>query len=121
VRYAIAGPGKPLPRHALPAQQVRDLCASFQAAVVDVLVDKCLAAVRTTRLPRLCVGGGVAANAAFRAALEAAVNDANCELFIAPPSLCTDNAVMGAIAWEKYRLSQFESLSADATPGLMRS
>jgi N6-L-threonylcarbamoyladenine synthase len=121
VRYAIAGPGKPLPRHALPEQQVRDLCASFQAAVVDVLVDKCLAAVRTTRLPRLCVGGGVAANAAFRAALEAAADDANCELFVAPPSLCTDNAVMGAIAWEKYRVGQFETLAADAMPGLMRS
>jgi N6-L-threonylcarbamoyladenine synthase len=121
VRYAIAGPGKPLPQHALPEQQVRDLCASFQAAVVDVLVDKCLAALRSTNLPRLCVGGGVAANAAFRAALQSAVAAAGGELFIAPPPLCTDNAVMGAIAWEKYRLGQFETLSADVAPGLMRS
>lgn len=121
VRYAIAGPGKPLPEHALPEQQVRDLCASFQAAVVDVLVDKCLAALRATKLPRLCVGGGVAANAAFRAALRSAVERTGCELLIAPPGLCTDNAVMGAIAWEKYRAGQFEPLTADVTPGLMRS
>jgi N6-L-threonylcarbamoyladenine synthase len=121
VRYAIAGPGKPLPQHALPDQQVRDLCASFQAAVVDVLVDKCLAALHSTRLRRLCVGGGVAANRAFRLALEPAVAEAGCELYIAPPALCTDNAVMGAIAWEKFRAGQFEPLSADVTPGLLRS
>jgi N6-L-threonylcarbamoyladenine synthase len=121
VRYAIAGPGKPLPEHRLPDQQVHDLCASFQAAVVDCLVDKCVAALKKTKLRRLCVGGGVAANARFRAALEDAIAPTGRELFIAPPSLCTDNAVMGAIAWEKYRAGQFEPLSADATPGLQRS
>jgi len=121
VRYAIAGPGKPLSRQSLPEQDVRNLCASFQAAVVDVLVDKCLAALKTTGLRRLCVGGGVAANAAFRAALTPATAGTGCELFIAPPSLCTDNAVMGAIAWEKFRAGQFEPLSADVTPGLLRS
>ena len=62
VRYAIAGPGKPLPEHKLPDELVRDLCASFEAAVVDCLVDKCCAALRRTGLTRLCVGGGVAAN-----------------------------------------------------------
>jgi N6-L-threonylcarbamoyladenine synthase len=121
VRYAIAGPGKPLPQHALPEQLVRDLCASFQAAVVEILVDKCLAALKATKLSRLCVGGGVAANTAYRAALERAVAEAGYELFVAPLALCTDNAVMGAIAWEKYRAGQFEPLSADVAPGLMRS
>lgn len=121
VRYAIAGPGKPLPEPALPAEQIRNLCASFQAAVVDVLVDKCLAALRQTGLKRLCVGGGVAANRKFRDQLQRAMDQAGCELFIAPPSLCTDNAVMGAIAWEKYRAGQFEPLSADVTPGLVRA
>ena len=121
VRYAIAGPGKPLPEQRLPQPQVQDLCASFQAAVIDVLVDKCLAALRRTGLQRLCVGGGVAANWSFRAALRAAMDQAGCELHIATPALCTDNAVMGAIAWEKFRAGQFESLSADITPGLVRS
>jgi N6-L-threonylcarbamoyladenine synthase len=120
VRYAIAGPGKPLPRQSPPEQDVNNLCASFQAAVVDVLVDKCLAALKVTGLERLCVGGGVAANAAFRAALQSATASAGCELLIAPPSLCTDNAVMGAIAWEKFRAGQFETLSADVRPGLVR-
>lgn len=121
VRYAIAGPGKPIPQQALPEQQLRDLSASFQAAIVDVLVDKCLAALRATRLTRLCVGGGVAANAAFRARLQLEVAKAGYELFIAPPALCTDNAVMGAIAWEEYRAGRFEPLSADIKPGLLRS
>jgi N6-L-threonylcarbamoyladenine synthase len=121
VRYAIAGPGKPLPEHKLPDALVRDLCASFEAAVVDCLVDKCGAALRRTGLKRLCVGGGVAANRRFRRQLEQATQKAKVELHVAPPDLCTDNAVMGAIAWEKYRAGQFESLAADITPGLMRS
>jgi N6-L-threonylcarbamoyladenine synthase len=121
VRYAIAGPGKPLPEQKLPEQLVCDLCASFEAAVVDCLVDKCLAALRQTGLRRLCVGGGVAANRRFRDQLTAAMARARYELHVAPPALCTDNAVMGAIAWEKYRAGQFESLSADITPGLLRS
>ena len=120
VRYAVAGPGKPLPRQTLPKQDICNLCASFQAAVVDVLVDKCLAALKMTKLTRLCVGGGVAANAAFRAVLAPATVGAGYELLIAPPALCTDNAVMGAIAWEKFRADQFEPLSADVAPGLLR-
>jgi N6-L-threonylcarbamoyladenine synthase len=121
VRYAIAGPGMPLPDAELPPQQIADLCASFQAAVVEVLVDRCLAALKQTGLRRLCVGGGVAASAALRQALASAVADAQGELLIAPAELCTDNAVMGAIAWESYRAGKFEPLSADVRPGLMRS
>lgn len=121
VRYAIAGPGKPLPTQRLSDGLIADLCASFQAAVVDSLVDKCCAALNRTKLNILCVGGGVAANTAFREQLNHAVGAMNCTLYIAPPSLCTDNAVMGAIAWEKYRAGQFATLDADITPGLERS
>jgi len=121
VRYAIAGPGKPLPEHKLPNQLVRDLCASFQAVVVDCLVDKCCAAMRRTGLTRLCVGGGVAANGRFREQLANAVVGEGADLFIAPHELCTDNAVMGAIAWEKFRAGRFEPLSADVKPGLERA
>src|SRR5262245_44821378 len=57
VRYAIAGPGKPDASAAqLTQQQIADLAASFQAAVVDSLVSKSLAALRQTALARLCVG-----------------------------------------------------------------
>ena len=69
VRYRIAGPGKPdFSQVVLKPQQVADLAASFQEAVVDVLLDKSFAALRRTGLHKLCVGGGVAANARFRAA-----------------------------------------------------
>ncbi len=67
VRYRIAGPGKPdLSQVALELQQIADMAASFQEAVVDVLLDKSFAALRQTGLNTLCVGGGVAANARFR-------------------------------------------------------
>ena len=52
------------------AGQVADLAASFQEAVVDVLLDKTFAALRSSGLRKLCVGGGVAANARFRTRLQ---------------------------------------------------
>ena len=71
VRYRIAGPGRPdLSQIELAPQQVADLAASFQEAVVDVLLDKTFAALRRTGLRKLCVGGGVAANARFRVRLQ---------------------------------------------------
>ena len=71
VRYAIAGPGKPdFSKCALSDQQIADLAASFQEAVVDSLVDKSLLALRNTRLFTLCVGGGVAANRLLRERLQ---------------------------------------------------
>jgi N6-L-threonylcarbamoyladenine synthase len=121
VRYAIAGPGRPdFSALSLSHQQVADLAASFQEAVVDSLVNKTLLALERTSLGRLCVGGGVAANRLLRERLGAACAGRGCELFIAPPELCTDNAVMGAIAFERLRAGQTESLDLDAIPGLVR-
>ncbi len=121
VRYTIAGPGKPdFSRLVLTQQQVADLAASFQAAVVDSLLAKSLAALEKTGLRTLCVGGGVAANRMLREKLAAAACDRNFELHIAPPELCTDNAVMGAIAFELLRAGKTESLDLDALPGLVR-
>ncbi|MEX2175357.1 MAG: tRNA (adenosine(37)-N6)-threonylcarbamoyltransferase complex transferase subunit TsaD [Pirellulaceae bacterium] len=121
VRYAIAGPGRPDFRSVrLTPQQVADLAASFQAAVVDSLVDKTLLALARTGLGRLCVGGGVAANRLLRTKLTERAAERGIELFIAPPELCTDNAVMGAIAFERLRAGQVESLELDAVPGLVR-
>jgi N6-L-threonylcarbamoyladenine synthase len=99
VRYRIAGPGRPdFSQIKLPAQQVADLAASFQEAVVDSLVDKAFAALGRTGLGILCVGGGVAANQRLRARLEEEAVRRAVRLHIAPLRLCTDNAVMGAIA-----------------------
>jgi N6-L-threonylcarbamoyladenine synthase len=121
VRYAIAGPGQP-DFHAvqLSPQQVADLAASFQAAVVDCLVEKSLLALARTGLRVLCVGGGVAANRLLRQQLHEAIAARGCELVIAPPELCTDNAVMGAIAFERLRAGKTEALDLDAQPGLVR-
>ena len=87
----------------LPAQARADLCAGFQAAVVDVLAEKTRRALRhygelSPAAPALCVAGGVAANQAIRAALEN-VSRASGASFVAPPlALCTDNAAMVAFA-----------------------
>jgi N6-L-threonylcarbamoyladenine synthase len=121
VRYEIAGPGRPdFQALNLPPQQVADLAASFQEAVVDCLVGKALLALRRTGLRLLCVGGGVAANRRLRQRLTEATAAAGAELLIAPPQLCTDNAVMGAIAIERLKAGLVEPLDLDVYPGLVR-
>lgn len=121
VRYAICGPGKPLESAPpLSPQQVADLAASFQAAVVDSLADKTMDALRSTGLKQLCVGGGVAANEKLRERLMAETARVGVSLEIAPLAMCTDNAIMGAIAWERFHAGKFESLELDITPGLVR-
>ncbi len=121
VRYRIAGPGRPdLSQIRLAPQQVADLAASFQEAVVDVLLDKTFAALRSTGLRKLCVGGGVAANAHFRLRLQEEAAARDVQLHIAPLRLCTDNAVMGAIAVERYKAGLVEDLDLEVYPGLVR-
>jgi len=121
VRYTIAGPGRPdFENIALDDRQVADLAASFQEAVVDCLIGKAMQALGKTGLKTLCVGGGVAANARFRARMEEEARRGRVRLHIAPLRLCTDNAVMGAIAVERYRAGLFEELDLDVYPGVVR-
>ncbi len=93
-----------------------DLAASFQEAVVDVLVGKCRQALRQTGLGRLAVGGGVSANKRLRLRLEEMCAEEGVELFIPPLSLCTDNAAMAALAVEKWRRGEFARPDLDAEP-----
>ena len=72
-----------------------------------------------TGLTRLAVGGGVAANRPFRAALERMASEKGVELFIPPLALCTDNAAMAAMAVESFRLGRFAGLDLDAAPSLV--
>lgn len=121
VRYAIMGGGtSKFERPDLSEQQIADLAASFEEAVVDCLVAKSMLATRQLELRTLCVGGGVAANRRLRQRLaeEAEVN--NVDLHIAPLELCTDNAVMGAIAVERLAAGKTETLDLDVIPGLVR-
>jgi len=121
VRYTIAGPGRIDFAHVrLAPQQVADLAASFQEAVVDCLVGKALLALEQTGERTLCVGGGVAANTRFRQRLEEEGARRGIRLFVAPLRLCTDNAVMGAIAIERYRAARFASLELDVSAGPQR-
>ncbi len=121
VRYSLVGPGhQDFSKLELDEQKKADICASFETAVVDVLVGKAIKAVKKFRCDRLAVGGGVAANQYFRQRLDESANQNDVELIIAPIKLCTDNAVMGAIAWEKIRRGEFASLDLDVTPGLQR-
>lgn len=119
VLYALGGQDNPRPAPPPPGKLRADLAASFQQAVVDVLVVKARQALLATGLPRLAAGGGVAANSCLRAALEKMTAEDGVELFIPPLSLCTDNAAMAALAVEKWRRGAFASLDLDAvaTPG----
>ncbi|MBQ9875147.1 MAG: tRNA (adenosine(37)-N6)-threonylcarbamoyltransferase complex transferase subunit TsaD [Thermoguttaceae bacterium] len=121
VRYKLMGTGKVDYEQLDIDEQTRaDIAASFQEAVCDCLVGKAVQALKKCRAKTLCVGGGVAANAKFREkALDAAARY-RFKLYIAPPSLCTDNAVMGAIAIERYKAGLFEDLDLDVSPGLVR-
>ena len=102
-----------------PGKLRADVAASFQRAVVDVLVAKCKQALRQTGLKRLAVGGGVTANKALRAGLEAMAASEGAVLFIPPMALCTDNAAMAALAVEKWRLGEFAPLVLDAEPNFL--
>jgi N6-L-threonylcarbamoyladenine synthase len=122
VRYRLQGPGKldAGSAAALSDQEIADLCAAFQEAVVDCLVGKAELALRQTDRRTLCVAGGVAANHRFRERLDASAATNGYRLFVPPLELCTDNAVMGAVAFERLRQGMVESLDVDAFPGLER-
>lgn len=121
VRYSIAGPGNvDLSTIELTQQQKADIAASFQAAIVDCLVIKAIQAVTQNSAARICIGGGVAANKSFREAIQSACESKGIELIIAPLKLCTDNAIMGAIAVERFKAGLFEELDLDIKPGLVR-
>lgn len=121
VRYSIAGQGKlDFSKLNLDDQTIANVAASFQRAVVDIVVRKCEQALKLTKMDTLCVGGGVAANGLLRKDLQIMADERNIKLVVAPPYLCTDNAIMGAIAVEKFYAGLFENLELDIQPGLIR-
>jgi N6-L-threonylcarbamoyladenine synthase len=80
------------------AGEVRRIAAAFQRSVVETLVRKSLAACARTGIPRLVLGGGVAANGALREAVAAAGAEAGVDVFLPAGADCTDNAAMVAVA-----------------------
>lgn len=80
-----------------------DVAASFQNAVVEVLVEKTLAAARASKVRSLCLAGGVSANQQLRRRLSEEACLAGLCLHIPELVFCTDNAAMvGALGWQKY-------------------
>jgi N6-L-threonylcarbamoyladenine synthase len=116
VLYTVRGQDLSKPAGLPPGPFRADVAASFQQAVIDVLVAKARLALRQTGLPRLAVGGGVAANKPLRLALERMAGEEGAELFIPPLKLCTDNAAMAAVAVEKWRRQEFAPRDLDAAP-----
>lgn len=106
----------------LSDRDVADLCASFQAAVVDVLVDRTRAGLRACRdagikPSSLVVAGGVAANQSIRNGLTRLATEAGLPMVAPPLALCGDNGAM--IAWaglERLRLGMIDDMSALARP-----
>jgi tRNA N6-adenosine threonylcarbamoyltransferase len=120
VRYQIAGQGMPVDSSSLARETIADLAASFQQAAIDCLIGKSLQALEKTGLSTLCVAGGVAANGSLRKQLEEACRKRKIALHVPPPNLCTDNAVMGALAIERLKAGLVESLDLDVYPGVVR-
>lgn len=91
-----------------------DIAASFQQAVIDVQVAKAKTALEETGAREFCLGGGVAANPALRAAYENLCRRMGVRLTMPPLSSCTDNAGMIAlVALDRYRAGRFFGLDAD--------
>lgn len=96
---------------------VEDIAASFQAAVVDVLVYKSLRAAKATGAEAITLTGGVAANSQLRASLKLAAAEMGAEVYYPPMNLCTDNgAMIAGIAYQKYQQGLRDELSLNATP-----
>ena len=80
--------------------EIPDIVASYQEAIVDVLVEKTLRAAVLNEVPRVAVVGGVAANSRLRHRFMEEGGKRAIEVFIPPPVLCTDNAAMIAVVGE---------------------
>jgi len=116
LRHAIQDLGP----KSLEAPHINDLCASFQAAAIDSLLDRTARAIKLTSDMRkspeaLVIAGGVAANAYLRTCLVNLADSVGLPLIVPPPPLCTDNGVM--IAWagvERFSLGFVDDLAVRA-------
>jgi N6-L-threonylcarbamoyladenine synthase len=107
----------------LSDQEIADICAGFQEAVVDTLVDKSIRATQQLGFKRIAVGGGVAANRRLREKLPTAAKRHAIEVFFPPMSYCTDNGAMvaglGYLLWKTGRIHNLD-MDAIATKDYRR-
>ncbi len=96
-----------------------DVAASFQQAVVDILLSRAMLAVKNTGIKKLALAGGVASNSAIREAFEKKCSESNVEFYMPSPILCTDNAVMiGSAAYFEYKAGVRHGYDLNAVPYL---
>ena len=96
-----------------------DIAASFQQAVVDVLVDNAIRAAKDYHMDRLAIAGGVASNGALRAAMEASCEKEGIRFYRPSPIFCTDNAAMiGVAAYYEYQKGTRHGWDLNAVPNL---
>ena len=106
-------------RKALYAEHLSDLCASFQEAVIDMLVQPLQRAVHETGISEIALVGGVSANVTLRARLEALAKQSGGHLFVPDQAYCMDNAAMIAVAGNhKYIAGQHSALTLTVEPSL---
>lgn len=116
VLYHVHGQGKTTGGlEKLSRQDIADVAASFQQAVVDVLVKKTMLAVAKSRLSNVVLGGGVAANGVLRNALADACKERHLTFRAAAPVYCTDNAAMiAALGYHLFVAGDIANLETDA-------
>ena len=108
-----------LQKLANPKDRLPDLCASFQAAVFEVLVSKTIRAAQEQGLSLVTLSGGVSCNATLRDQLSAACHAEGLTFRASPPNLSTDNAAMIAFAaHQKFLAGQHSDLGTDIDPNL---
>ncbi|MBI2470792.1 MAG: tRNA (adenosine(37)-N6)-threonylcarbamoyltransferase complex transferase subunit TsaD [Planctomycetes bacterium] len=98
-------------------QEVADIAASFQEAVIDVLIDKTVMASKMYNVRGIALGGGVAANSRLRQRLEETSKEIGISAYCPSPRLCTDNAAMVAgLAYKQYLKGDISLLDVEAIP-----
>ena len=96
-----------------------DIAASFQKAVVDVLIEHAIRGAREFGAEKLAIAGGVASNTALREGMRAACEENGIRFYHPSPVLCTDNAAMiGAAGYYEYLAGTRSGLDLNAVPNL---
>jgi N6-L-threonylcarbamoyladenine synthase len=96
-----------------------DVAASFQEAVIDVLVSRTILAAKDYNMKKIAIAGGVAANSALQKAMKATCMENGFKFYYPSPIFCTDNAAMiGAAAYYEYIKGNYSGLDLNAIPNL---